>query len=79
MKSLILKVEGLHCNGCAERVQSRLTAQPGVKNTQVSFDQAQAKVLYDPQTTDEGRIVQVIQDLGYRAAVAPQGEPRDSR
>lgn len=78
MKSLILKVEGLRCNGCAEKVQNRVTAQPGVKSTQVSFDQAQARVLYDPQATDENRIVQVIQDLGYRAAVAPQDEPGKS-
>lgn len=68
MKSLTLKIEGLRCNGCAEKVQNRLTAQPGVKNTQISFEQAQARVLYDPQTTDESRIVQAIQELGYRVA-----------
>lgn len=66
MKSVTLKVEGLRCTGCAERIRSRVAAQPGVKTTDVSFDQAQARVLYDPQATDEGQLVDVIQELGYR-------------
>lgn len=66
MKSVTLKVEGLHCNGCAEKVRSRIAAEPGVKSAEVSFDQAQARVLYDPQATDEGQLVDVIQELGYR-------------
>lgn len=66
MKSVTLKVEGLRCDGCAERVRTRVSAQPGVKNTDVSFEQAQARVLYDPQATDEDRLVGVIQELGYR-------------
>lgn len=66
MKSLTLKVEGLRCDGCAERVRTRVAAQPGVKSTEVSFEQAQARVLYDPQATDEDRLVGVIQELGYR-------------
>lgn len=68
MKSLNLKVEGLRCDGCAEKVQNRLAAQSGVKDTQVSFEQGQARVLYDPQTTNEAHIVQVIEGLGYRVA-----------
>lgn len=66
MKSVTLKVEGLRCDGCAERVRTRVSAQPGVKNTDVSFEQAQARVLYDPQATNEDRLVGVIQELGYR-------------
>lgn len=68
MKSLTLKVEGLRCNGCAEKVQNRVAGQPGVQSTQVSFEQAQARVLYDAQTIDENRIVDAIQGLGYRVA-----------
>ena len=66
MKSVTLRVEGLRCDGCAERVRTRVSAQPGVKNTDVSFEQGQARVLYDPQATDEDRLVGVIQELGYR-------------
>lgn len=66
MKSVTLHVEGLRCNGCAEKVRSRIAAQPGVKGAEVSFDQAQARVLYDPQATDRGQLVDVIQELGYR-------------
>lgn len=66
MKSLTLKVEGLRCGGCAERVRTHVAAQPGVKSTDVSFEQAQARVLYDPQATDADRLAGVIQELGYQ-------------
>lgn len=66
MKSVTLKVEGLRCNGCAEKVRVRIAEQPGVHATDVSFEQGQARVLYDPQTTDEDRLVGAVQELGYR-------------
>lgn len=66
MKSLTLNVEGLRCNACAEKVQNRLAAQPGVKNIQVSFEQAQARIFYDPQTIHQDCIIDAIQALGYR-------------
>lgn len=66
MKSTTLKVEGLRCNGCVERVRSRVAAQPGVKNIEVLLDPAEARVFYDPQAIDEGQLVDVIQELGYR-------------
>ena len=66
MKSVTLKVEGMRCNGCAEMIRSRIAAQPGVQTTDVSFDQGQARVLFDPQATDEGHLVDTVHKLGYR-------------
>ncbi len=66
MKSVTLKVEGMSCNGCAERVRSTVAAQPGVQNALVSFDEGQARVLYDPQAVDETRLVDAVQKLGFR-------------
>lgn len=66
MKSVTLKVEGMRCNGCAEMIRSRIAAQPGVQTTDVSFDQGQARVLFDPQTTDENHLVDTVHKLGYR-------------
>lgn len=66
MKSLTMKVEGMSCNGCAERIRSGVAAQPGVQTAVVSFDQGQARVLYDPQAIDENRLVDAVQKLGFR-------------
>ena len=77
MKSVTLKVEGLRCDGCAERVRTRVSSQPGVKTTEVSYQQGQARVLYDPGATDEDRLAEAIQDLGYR--VVARARPADAR
>lgn len=66
MKSLTIKVEGMSCNGCAERIRSGVAAQPGVRTAVVSFDQGQARVLYDPRAVDENRLVDAVQKLGFR-------------
>lgn len=66
MKSLTMKVEGMRCNGCAERIRSRIAMQPGVQTIVVSFDEGQARVLYDPQATDADRLADAVQKLGYR-------------
>ena len=66
MKSVTLKVEGMRCNGCAEMIRSRVATQPGVQTTDVSFDEGRARVLYDPQTTDEDLLIDAVQQLGYR-------------
>ena len=66
MKSVTLKVEGMRCNGCAETIRSRITAQPGVQTADVSFEQGKARVLYDPQATGEDQLVGLLNKLGYR-------------
>ncbi len=65
MKSVTLKVEGMSCNGCAERIRTSMAAQPGVKSADVSFAQGQARVLYDQQATDENRLVDAVEKLGF--------------
>jgi copper chaperone CopZ len=32
----------------------------------VSFDEGQARILYDPQSIGEDRLVDVVQDRGFR-------------
>lgn len=66
MKSVTLKVEGMSCNGCAERIRSMVAAQLGVQTAVVSFDEGQARILYDPQAVDETRLVDAVQKLGFR-------------
>jgi copper chaperone CopZ len=66
MKSVTMKVEGMSCNGCAERICSAVAAQPGVQDAAVSFDEGQARVLYDPKTIDEDRLADAVQKMGFR-------------
>ncbi len=66
MKNVTFKVEGMHCDGCARTIKTLVDREPGVKVTTVSFKDGEARVLFDPQSTDEDRLAATIEKPGYR-------------
>ena len=66
MKSITLTVEGMHCEGCAQTIKTLVGAEPGVRAATVSFKDREARVLYDPQATNEDRVIGAIEKPGYR-------------
>jgi copper chaperone CopZ len=67
MKSLEVKIDGMHCDGCASTIQALLTHEPGVKSANVSFSKGAASVFYDPEQTDPARVAAAIEKAGFRA------------
>jgi MerR family transcriptional regulator, copper efflux regulator len=68
MKVLEVKVDGMHCDGCASTIQALLAHEPGVKSAKVSFEKGTASVFYDPELTDPARVTAAIDKAGFRAA-----------
>lgn len=66
MKTTTFRIEGMHCDGCAETMRTLLAQQPGVQGVTVSYQESQARVLFDPQAIDEMRLTATIQKPGYR-------------
>ena len=66
MKTTTFKIEGMHCDGCALTVKTLVEKEPGVKAATVSFKNSEARVLYDPQATNEDRLAATIERPGYR-------------
>lgn len=66
MESATFKIEGMNCDHCANTIKTLVEKQPGVQMATVSFDGGQARVLYDPQTIGEDRLVAVIQEPGFK-------------
>lgn len=67
MNPLEVKIEGMHCNGCASTIQALLSHEPGIKSAAVSFANSKATVLYDPNETDPAKVKAAIEKAGYRA------------
>ncbi len=65
MKSLEMKIDGMHCDGCAGTIQSVLSRQPGVKSASVSFPKRNASVIYDPKETDAARLAEAVATAGF--------------
>lgn len=63
MKKMI-KIEGMSCEHCRNRIENKLNSLPGVK-AQVDLQKALAVVLADPMVPDEV-LVQAIEEAGYQ-------------
>jgi len=72
MNSVTLKVEGMHCEGCAKTIEALLGVEPGVRRATVSFKAREAQVRFDPNAIDDGQIAAAIERAGYMVVVAGQ-------
>ncbi|MBI1965673.1 MAG: heavy-metal-associated domain-containing protein [Betaproteobacteria bacterium] len=66
MKTVVLQIQGMHCDGCAETIKALLDVEAGVKASSVSFKDGSARVLYDPAAADEAKLVAAVEKGGYK-------------
>ena len=71
MRSLELKIEGMHCDGCAGTIEALLAREPGVKGASVTYAAGKGQILYDPAAPDPVRIAATIERAGYRVKDDP--------
>jgi copper chaperone len=68
METVVLKVKGMSCGGCVKSVTSVLEGLPGVTTAQVSLEQGEATISFDPAQVGREQMVAVIDDAGFEAA-----------
>lgn len=66
MNNVTFKVEGMHCSGCAATIQALLERHEGVRKVSASYDEREARVLYDSKATSEDQLAAVIEKAGFR-------------
>src|SRR5262249_27574230 len=74
LTTIVLAVDGMHCGGCAGRVQRALAGVPGVVDATVDLD-AHSATVSAHDTMNPARLVEAIGDAGYRATLR---EPADA-
>jgi copper chaperone len=67
-EKLDLSIEGMHCNGCVNRVTEALKKLPGVAVEAVKV--GSARVGFDPALANEATIIEAINGLGFQAQEA---------
>jgi len=65
MKTMALKIGGMNCVGCTERVTGVLAKEPGIRAASVSFSAGEGRISYNPCTVEEKRIIEVIERAGF--------------
>ena len=63
--STVIKVEGMHCDGCVKRVTSALSKVPSVEMESVEI--GAAHVRYDPAVTSPDSIAKAVDAIGFTA------------
>lgn len=66
-KTVMIKVEGMHCGGCASSVAKALKATDGVEDVQVSHEKGEAVIRYDDQKVTIAKLQEVITNAGFKA------------
>jgi len=64
----VLKVDGMTCGGCVDRVKTMLKENKGIKSTEVSLEPGQAVVKFDPALISKEKIIASINQLGFAAS-----------
>lgn len=65
MRMAVLTLKGIHCEGCATKLESRLREVRGVHQVAVSFAKGEAEILYDPNAIGEEYLVGAIKRSGF--------------
>ena len=65
MKTITLLIDGMACNHCTSSVTNALTALDGVQTVQVSLEEKNAVISYDPTKMDVDTLSTIIDDLGF--------------
>lgn len=66
MKEIKLKIEGMHCAGCSNRLEKILNNVDGVESAKVSLEEKSANIKYNEEEVELNTILQEIEDAGFK-------------
>ncbi len=69
MKKIKLQITGMHCTACVMNIDGELEDTEGIKSASTSYSKQTSEVEFDPKILTEGKILGIIESLGYKAAV----------
>ena len=70
----VIKIDGMHCHKCESAIQKALLANTGVHEVEVDFASGQASVLFDRDGVTVKRLMESVNEAGYRATGFTQRE-----
>lgn len=67
MKSVLLKIKGMHCSSCAMNIDFDLEDLDGVDSCKTSYAKQESKVEYDESKISLDKILAQVKETGYQA------------
>lgn len=75
-ENVTLRVEGMTCTGCEQRVSKVLRRLDGVREATADHRTGQVRVRFDPIVTDRAVLETQIETAGYQVTDDQQGGSR---
>ncbi len=69
MDNIELKIEGMECTGCSNRLEKILNSLDGVDTARVNFDNAVATISFDKSKITSEKIKDTIIEAGFNIAL----------
>lgn len=69
LKTITLKISGMHCVSCSLNIDGELEDTQGVKEAYTNYAKQQTEVTFDEKTLSEKEIADIIKNLGYTANI----------
>ena len=66
MREIKLKIEGMHCAGCSNRLEKILNNVDGVESAKVSLEEKSTDIKYNEEEVELNTILQEIEDAGFK-------------
>ena len=68
-KTVLFKVEDMHCSNCAMHLQAMEDDLPGVLQVDASYQKQQMVVRFDESVVTEDQIIVAAKEIGYTAEI----------
>ena len=65
MENIILKIKGMKCIGCSQRVEKALKNTDGIENVKVDLDSREANIDFNKEIITLKEICETIEDIGF--------------
>jgi len=73
MQQTTIKIKGLDCASCAEKIEKTLLREKGIESVSVHIGSEKVEVAFDSSSISQKRIERSIEALGYE--VVRNGSP----
>ena len=65
MENIILRINGMKCTGCSQRVERALKNTDGIEYASVNLETREANITYNKDEITYNQICQTIVDTGF--------------
>ena len=65
MDEIVLKINGMKCTGCSQRLENALKNTDGIESAFVDLETREAKIKYNNKEISFENICEVVADIGF--------------